>query len=247
MMFMPRKIFQYFVCILIGLILPFTASANSADVILLTLEWPPFTSGKLPDNGFISKRVTTAYSATNHTAHIGIFNWRQAIRLPYTDKRFIGFFPVYPSQERKRVCHLSDPIGVSELGLAERKQAPLIWNNTDDLIRYRIGIVDAYSNDDSLDTLIEENKVKSVVSNSDTENLINLAQKKVDGIVIDTKVFQWLLENDKRLAPYRRQLQMNKRLLIVWPLHICFRKDAHGAKQRDVFNQGLMKSPESRF
>ncbi len=207
--------------------------------VLLTLEWPPYTSIKLPDSGYIAKRVRASYAAIGQDARIGFFSWRRAIRLPYTDRRFTGFFPAYPSAERKQVCHLSDPIGMSPLGLAQRNQKPLQWALTEDLERYRLGLVTAYSNEESLDRLVNEGRIKTVASETDADNLLNLARGRIDGAVIDAYVFNWLMKNDERLRPWQGKLQMNERLLVTWPLFVCFRKDAEGAAQRDEFNRGL--------
>lgn len=209
------------------------------NIVLLTLEWPPYTSVKLADNGVISKRIKAAYAAQGQEAKIGFFSWRRAMRLPYTDRRFTGFFPAYPSAERKQVCHFSDPVGISQLGLAQPGKKPLQWMRTEELKRYRLGIVTAYSNEESLDKLIRDGSVKTLATETDAENLLNLARGRVDAAVIDTTVFNWLMQNDARLRAWQGKLQMNERLLVTWPLFVCFRKDAEGALQRDEFNAGL--------
>lgn len=226
---------------LIGAVLPQPKAFANSDIILLTLEWPPYTGSALPDKGFVSKQIKRAYTSVHQNLQIGVFDWRQAVRLPYTDRRFAGTFPVYPSKERKKVCHLSDPVGVSEVGFAQRKQTVLNWRKVEDLTRYRIGVVDSYANEDTFDRLVQDKKITTVVSHTDTDNLLNLLKKQADAVVIDAQVFKWLMQNDKRLKPYRNQLKMNERLLVTWPLHVCFRKDAEGAKQRDLLNSGLMK------
>ncbi|MDQ8036955.1 MAG: transporter substrate-binding domain-containing protein [Pedobacter sp.] len=220
-------------------------AAEKKNPVLLTLEWPPYTSVKLADNGHIAKRVKAAYAALGQEAKIGFFSWRRAMRLPYTDRRFTAFFPAYPSAERKQVCHLSEPIGMSQLGLAQTSQKPLQWARTEDLKRYRLGIVTAYSNEDSLDRFIRDGSVKTVATEGDAENLLNLARGRVDAAVIDTYVFNWLMKNDARLRPWQDKLQMNERVLVTWPLFVCFRKDSEGDVLRDEFNRGLAALHES--
>lgn len=207
--------------------------------VLLTLEWPPYTSVKLADNGVISSRIKAAYAAVNQDAKIGFFSWRRAMRLPYTDRRFTGFFPAYPSAERKQVCHFSEPVGMSQLGLAQLNKKPLSWARVEDLSRYRLGIVHAYANEESFDRLAKEGRIKTTGTETDAENLLNLIKGRVDGAVIDAEVFKWLLKNDARLSPWSKHLQMNERLLVTWPLFVCFRKDPEGALLRDQFNAGL--------
>lgn len=237
---MPQRKGFLLACLLAtSLWTPPAPAEEKKNVVLLTLEWPPYTSVKLADNGLISKRIKAAYEARGQSANIGFYSWRRAIRLPYTDRRFTAFFPAYPSAERKQVCHFSDPVGISPLGLAQSSKKPLQWTRIEELKRYRLGIVTAYANEESLDKLIREGSVKTRATESDAENLLNLARGRVEAAVIDSSVFNWLMQNDARLRPWRGKLQMHERLLVTWPLYVCFRKDAEGAAQRDEFNAGL--------
>lgn len=224
---------------------PLTAFAAERDAaVLLTLEWPPYTGSKLPDSGTVSKRVRDAYAAAGQDVNFGFFAWRRAMRLPYTDHRFTAFFPAYPSPERRRVCHLSEPVGMSPLGIAQTRKKPLQWTKVDDLAQYKVGVVEAYANEDRFDQLMQQGIIKTTSSETDVDNLINLGRGKVDAAVIDSQVFDWLLRNEPRLKPYRNSLQMNQRLLVTWPLYVCFRRDSEGAAQRDQFNAGLMAQHE---
>ncbi|MDI1302849.1 MAG: transporter substrate-binding domain-containing protein [bacterium] len=233
-----------FLFVLLGIIsvLLLAAPLRAEDknmVVLLSLEWPPYTGVKLPANGFTAKRVKAAYAAQGQEAKIGFYPWRRAMRLPYTDHRFTGFFPTYPSAERKQVCYLSDPVGVSPVGLAELRKKPLGWKRIEDLTPYRIGVVTAYANEDSFDRLVKNGSIKTTNSETDADNLLHLLSGRIDAAVIDIHVFDWLLAHDVRLQPYRDRLQMNERLLVTWPTFVCFRKDAEGAALRDQFNAGL--------
>jgi polar amino acid transport system substrate-binding protein len=218
---------------------------NGPAVVLLTLEWPPYTGLKLPANGFISQRVRAAYAALNQDIRIGFFSWRRTIRLPYTDKRFLGYFPTYPSAERKQLCNLSDPIGVSSVGLAELRKKPLQWKRVEDLEAFKIGTVTAYANQELFDKLVTAGSIKTSSSDNDVANLLNLVRGHVDAAIIDINVLAWLLKNEPRLQPYKDQIQLNERLLTTWPLFVCFRKDAEGAVLRDRFNAGLAASLHS--
>lgn len=221
--------------------LPLSGLANGKSLTLLTGEWPPFSSSHMPDKGSSSNLVINAYAAVGIEAVPGFFNWRNAINLHYTDKRFTALYPVYPTKEHKKICYLSDPIGSSQLGLAQRNSKPLVWRKVEDLKKYRLGTVEGYGHEDGLEQLIQEGKIVTVNAVTDTDNLIHLAQKRIDGVIIAQETFNWLIKNDIRLVPYRKQLQMNNRLLATLPLHVCFRTDNKGLKQKELFNKGLEK------
>lgn len=208
--------------------------------VLLTLEWPPYTGLKLSENGPVTERVRAIYAALGEDVKVGFFSWRRAMHLPASDRRFIAYFPAYPTLQRQHSCHLSAPVGGSSpLGVAQRRSQPLHWRQAADLAAYRMGVVTDYANEDTFDRLVQEGRIQTLSSESDADNLFNLATGKVDGAIIDQRVFAWLMQHDVRLQPYRDQLQLHERLLATWPLVLCFRKNAEGAAERDRFNAGL--------
>jgi polar amino acid transport system substrate-binding protein len=225
-----------------SLITPALAASTGAPV-LLTLEWPPYTGSKLPGNGWNSARIRQVYAAQGREVRIGFFSWRRALSLPYSDHRFAGYFPEYPSPRRQSTCNYSSPIGTSSVGIAEPDKRPLQWQTVDDLQRYRIGVVTAYVNEDRFDSLAAAGKIKTRDSADDEHNLLQLGDGKVDGAIIDPRVFAWLMQNDAALAGLRGHLQMNAHLLTTWPLVVCFRPDADGAAERDAFNATLAHLP----
>jgi len=232
------------IALLLGL-MAFSTAATASEVVLLTLEWPPYTGVALPDGGLTTHIVKAAYAEAGIDVNIGFFSWRRAIHLPYDDHRFAGFFPEYPGPERQGICDFSDPIGSSPVGMAERKASPLKWNNTDDLKKYRIGVVSGYVNEDHFDAMVARKEVQVVVADNDTGNLINLLEGKVDGAIIDNNVFDWLARSEPRLKQAHPLLQMNARQLANYPLVVCFRKGPDGAVMRDQFNAALRKLTNS--
>lgn len=219
---------------------PAPGPAPAAPPVLLTLEWPPYTGLQLPGNGPVTERVRAIYAALGEDVKVGFFSWRRAMHLPATDRRFIAYFPAYPTLQRQRSCHLSAPVGGSSpLGVAQRLGHPLHWQQPADLAAYRMGVVTDYANEDTFDRLMQDGRIRTLDSESDADNLLNLATGKVDGAVIDQRVFAWLMQHDARLQPYRDRLQLHERLLATWPLVLCFRRSAEGAAERDRFNAGI--------
>ena len=234
-----------FLVLILLLRVPAASAAAGAPVspVLLTLEWPPYTGMKLPGEGWNSQRVRQAYAALGKPVRIGFFSWRRTFTLPYADRRFAGYFPEYPSNDRSTICNYSAPIGSSDVGIVERRDRPLQWRTADDLLRYRIGVVEDYVNEERFDQLMAQGKANVTRSEDDAHNLLNVVRGKADGAIVDTRVFDWLMHNDPQLAGAGAKLQLNARLLKTWPLVVCFRKDAGGAALRDEFNAGLMRLP----
>lgn len=213
--------------------------ASTHPTVLLTLEWPPYTGLKLPNNGATSDLVRRVYAQQHEEVRIGFFSWRRAVKLPATDKRFSGYFPVYPSAMRQAACHLSNAIGSSPVGLAQLRTKPVKWAQIEDLTPHKIGVVAAYVNQERFDELVLAKRIKTLVSDTDTSNLLNLIQGRVSAAVIDQNVLAWLLNHDERLRAYKNRIELNEHLLTTWPLLVCFRKDPDGATLRDRFNASL--------
>lgn len=231
--------------VLAGSLIAPALAASSGAPVLLTLEWPPYTGSTLPGKGWNSERIRQVYAAEGREVRIGFFSWRRALSLPYSDHRFAGYFPEYPSPRRQQTCNYSSSIGESPVGIAEPANRPLHWQNVDDLQRYRIGVVSAYVNEDRFDSLAAAGRIATRESTDDEHNLLKLGAGKVDGAIIDTRVFAWLMQNDAALASLRGRLQMNAHLLTTWPLVVCFRPDADGAAERDAFNAALARLPDA--
>ncbi len=223
--------------LLLGCLLGSTALAETR--ILLTLEWPPYTGIKEPDGGTVTRLVKSAFAAEGDDTRIGYFSWRRALQLPRTDRRFAAIYPMYYAKDRESRCYFSEPIGYSPVGLAERRQRPLRWQQLTELAPYTIGVVNGYVNSPEFDALVQAGKLKVLASENDEQNLKQLLNKRVDAVVIDHNTFHYLDQGQTRVRGMSRQLQLNGRLLIKHPLYMCFPRDDEGLALREQFNRGL--------
>lgn len=219
------------------------ASAHADTRVLLTLDWPPYTSLSEPGGGDITLRVNQAFKAIGDTTRIGYFTWHRVLQLPRTDRRFAGTFPMYYSAEREERCYFSDPIGESPVGLAENKASPIHWQATEDLKNYRIGVVRGYVNTPDFDRLMAKGTIKAVPAETDKDNLKNLLSGKVQAAVIDPNVLHYMNTHEIDLKGMETTLQVNPHLLVVHALYFCFPRDPAGKALRNSFNKGLHSLP----
>src|ERR1043166_9694946 len=54
-------------------------AATAADVKLATLDWPPYTSPTLPQNGMVSKILAQAAQESGYSLGFGFFPWVRAM------------------------------------------------------------------------------------------------------------------------------------------------------------------------
>lgn len=216
-----------------------TLPAKADTHILLTLEWPPYTGLKEPSGGLVTQTVNKAFAAVGDETRIGYFSWRRVLQLPRTDRRFAATFPMYYSAQREQSCYFSDIIAYSPVGLAEPRKHPLRWQQVSDLAPYKIGLVNGYVNSPEFDALVQAGTISVLTSENDEQNIKQLLSGRVDAVVIDHNTFHYLDQGQSAVRGMSQRLQLNSRLLMQHPLHMCFPRDDEGMALRDKFNRGL--------
>jgi len=203
-------------------------------VTLATLDWQPYVGSDMPGYGFNAEIVTEAYKRMGYTVKIEFLSWDDAVNKTQQGE-FDGLFPEYYSKERAEEFLYSDFFSNSLLVFYKRKDAKISYASLKDLISYRIGVVKGYINTEEFDSADYLNKVEF---NSDVESLNNLVEGKVDLIVIDKLVAQYLIQ--KYLPSSANTLESLDPPLIIHPLFIVYPKKLSGSAQKyQDFNRGF--------
>ncbi|MDG5494948.1 transporter substrate-binding domain-containing protein [Niveispirillum sp. BGYR6] len=214
------------------------------SVRLASLDWPPFTGPNLPAQGRSTAIVQAALAGAGLALQVDFLPWQRALTSGLHDPDFQGYFPEYRDATMARHCLLSEPIGSSPLGFAERVDAPAPWTQLPDLAGRRIGTVRGYVNNPEFDALAAAGGLNVEPAVDDATNLRKLAAGRLDLVVIDSNVLSYLLATDPDLIPHRAALRLNGRLLEEKSLHVCFRNDDAGAALRARFDESLRHLPE---
>lgn len=210
---------------------------------LATLEWPPYNGQLLPQDGLSTRIATVVAKAAGYRLISASFEWASTVEKGERDPNYEGYFPVYFSTEREKVCHLSQSIGTSLLGLATLKGAPLPWNTISDLEQYKLGVVEGYVNGDAFDKAIKEKRQMVEVGVSDAFNVKRLREGKIRGIVIDKNVLNYTLS---RLGG-AEQVVFNPRPIAQLPLHVCFKSSPVGLEMRNAFDAALKNNSPAQL
>jgi polar amino acid transport system substrate-binding protein len=136
---------------------------------------------------------------------------------------------------------MSNSIGSGPLGFAERANGPVRWEHLDDLVSYRIGVVQDNVNTEEFDKRVRDGKLRVDSALDDAHNLLKLSIGHVSLAVIDKRVFEYLIRNDVKVKQVASQLRFNGRLLEDRKLYVCFRRSPEGERERDILNAGLKK------
>ena len=218
-----------------------TGPARAEDVKLATLDWPPYTSSTLPENGMVSKILQDAVRQSGHHLSFGFFPWVRAMRTGRDNPDYVGYFPAYWTPERAQTCNFSEPIGIGQVGLVQRRDNPVRWAELQDLASLTIGVTAGYSNGSSFDALVSAGTLRVQPAPADVDNIRMVARGRIPAAVVERSVFEYSLLTDADLRPNRGELEFNDRLIAQLPLYVCFKKTAEGARWKQIFDAGLTK------
>jgi polar amino acid transport system substrate-binding protein len=226
-----------------GLILSASFTFAEDKLIQLTsLDWPPYSSKSLDQQGASVAVAKAAFKAMGYQLKVDFFPWSRAIALAKdSGSQYAGYFPDYFSDDNAKDFIYSDAMGSGPLGFAERKDKSISWAVLDDLKPYRIGIVQDYINTAEFDAMIAKKTLKSSVTTSDEKNLKKLVGNRVDLAVVDKNVMNYLFKTNPSLAKKSSLAQFNSTLLEDKKLFICFKKGPKGEDLAKIYNDGLKK------
>lgn len=238
-----KKSHLYLLCswiVACSMVLPIRADEKKA-IYLTSLEWPPYVSEQLPDQGATALVARRAFAAMGYEVRISYFPWARTIMMTKETQKYIGYFPEYYSTAIEKEFIFSEPIGESPLGFAERTDQPISWKTLDDLKNILIGTVRGYVNTEEFDHKAANGELTVDPVTNDLINLRKVAIGRVALAVIDQHVMTYLLKTNAELSAYTNRLQFNARLLGQKKLYICFRRDPEGERIAAIFNEGVKK------
>lgn len=224
------------------LLVVMTGLAQAQDAIrFATLEWPPYVSSHLPESGMTAKILRDIAKEHGSDARFAFLPWVRAMRYGQEDPNYAGYFPAYWTEERAKTCSFSDPIGISEVGFVQRKEAPAHWDKLSDLADRTIGVVNGYANGAEFDQLVAGGILHTEGATEDLDNLRKVAVGHLSLAVIDHAVMEYYAATDVVVLPRRDQIEFNVKPLIEMTVHVCFKKNAEGAAFKRLFDAGLQK------
>lgn len=214
---------------------------KTSNVVRLgTLEWQPYIGTDLPNNGYVFELVQKAFE--NESMKVEIEFYPFARLFPLVDAGELdGYFPEYWNEELSKTYDYSAPFQGGDLGFMKLKEQDFSFKpkaNMQDfhsLKDLKIGIVRGYTNTAAFDSA---NYLQKEETSADLNNLKKLLFRRVDLILIDPNVANYLIETN--LSQYKDKFEYLEPSLEYKPLYICFRKRENKTFLKK-FNQGLQK------
>ncbi len=215
-------------------------AAKADTLTVTTLEWPPYTSEVLPKGGATTEVVRQAFLAADSEVDVTVLPWKRAISIAKDEESAVAYFPGYHCRHVDGFV-ASDPIGNGPLGFAQNAEAPVTWNDVDDIgeQKLKVGTVLGYANTDEFDEKAGTGWIRAIPAPDDITNLRKLARQRIDVAVIDKLVLSYLLATEDSLDGLEETLVFNERPLEEKTLYLCFNDNETGRALRDKFNEGL--------
>jgi len=217
-------------------------SVAQTDTLKLSFDvWPPFTNVQ-DEKSLAIDIVETALNRVNipSTYLVGDF---ESVLEGIIDGSYDGSPAFWKSEEREQELLFSDPYLENQLIIVGRKGASVAFTSISELEHKRIGLVRDYAYGDSLTEIVD---LQIEYGTNDQDNLVNLLSDKVDYILVDALLIQYLLKYE--LNDVSAMLEFSNKPLIVKPLHLAIRKNlsdaAHVIEQfnaeiKKMINEGL--------
>ena len=221
----------WFASLALTLTLPWAHASET--VTLASTEYPPYYGSSLPQGGVIAEIARQAFKRTGYELRIEWYPWARALKTAQEGSAD-GLLGVWRSAERERWLTYSQPLPANQVGFFRRTDSLISFKSMDELKGRRIGIVRGYLNPKAFD----EAHLNTDEASDDTTNLRKLGAGRVDLILIDKGVAQYLLRT--AVPELQGRLQWLEPAIETFPLYVGFVKAApRHERLLQAFNRGL--------
>lgn len=224
---------RYLVTAMVLAMLSIPWARATEPVTLVSTEYPPYFGNSLPEGGTLVALTRAAFKAVGRPLTVVYRPWARLLK-ELEHGSHDGVVAVWFKEERTRFLIYSDPVVDTSIGFYARKGEE---HNAGDLLTLRgklVGTVRGYANPPRF----EEAQLRTQEATDDLSNLRKLDAGRLDLVVIDRALAQWLIR--KEMPQASDKLVWLSPALQTMPLYIGFNRSRPnaGALTKD-FNRGL--------
>ena len=196
--------------------------------------WPPFTNVE-EEKSILTDLVQEALTRMDATSSIKIIEFNDVLSEIESGK-LDGSPALWKSEERKEKFYFSKPYLYNQLVLVGKKGSYVSQSSFAELKGKRIGVVDNYA----YGSFGESNEITVVSDVSNQKNLENLLSDKIDYMLVDALLIQYMLKY--QLNDATQHLAIGLKPLLVKPLHFALSKNVENAEEiLNQFNEEIEK------
>lgn len=214
-------------------------SKAAEPLTFVTTEFPPYMSEATPGGGVLVALTRAALSQSDFRPDVKFMPWARALA-EVRSNRAHGLIGAWHSREREAYLVFPAPLLETEIGFFARHNEVPAFSNLRELKGLRIGTVRGYANPVSflaadLDTEEEAD---------DLANLRKLAAGRIDLVLIDRLVAEYLIE--ERLLQSEPFLRWVTPAIVKTPIYTTFAIGVPGYDRRlQALNAGLERIKRS--
>ena len=201
----------------------FFAFSQERQLELASDVWPPFTDIH-GEKSILTDLVQEALDRMEIKSSMETMLFTEIFTEINTGK-IDGSPALWISDERKEKYYFSKPYFYNQLILVGRKGSDVSAVSFNDLSGKKIGVIDNYAYGD-----FDNNQEIVIVSDlSNQKNLENLLSDKIDYMLVDALLIQYMLKY--QLNDVTEHLAIGQKPLLVKSLHLAFGKHVENAEQ----------------
>ena len=210
------------ILIILLLILASNLQAQEIELKLSSDVWPPFTNVE-KEKSVALDIVKIALERAGIKTNYEIVDFSEAISGIKTGN-YDGSAALWQNTEREEYLEFSRPYLQNQLILVGRKGSDVDASSFSSLSSMLIGVVEDYAYGDEL---MKKEGVEIVYGKSDQQNVERLMSKKVDYILVDALLLQYLFKY--QMNDVSEFLEIGTSPLLTKSLHFAIRKEISGA------------------
>lgn len=228
---------------ILGLVMLFLAEqAMTKEILLASMDYPPFYGEKLDNYGPLIEVIAKSYDAMGYDVKIIFLPWARAIAWSKNGE-VDGMVGVWYSPERAEYFLYSEPILSNFIGFYKRKNRDIRYKDYLDLKEqgYKLGSVRGYIQPKGL----QESGIPIMFVSKDLQSFKILSKNRVDLIVVDKEYSRYILAQP-RFQEYAKNIEWMEPVLEEKRQHLIISKKAKNPKKKlGDFNEGLQKLRET--
>ncbi|MCO4821244.1 MAG: transporter substrate-binding domain-containing protein [Flavobacteriaceae bacterium] len=206
----------------VALFLSLTLLAQTETLKFAVDVWPPFANIE-SEKSIALDLVTEALMRSNIEVSHSILKTVN-IENEILSKNYDGVSSIWKNKHRETIYIFSEPYLLNRLVLVGLKGASVDMTSVEGLSEKKIGLVKGFSYDDSL---MNTKNADLIFSENDQDNLEKLFDKKIDYMLVDDLLIQYLLKH--QLNDVNTYLSIGRQAFQTKTLHIAIRKDVPNA------------------
>lgn len=220
-----------------GLILCSLAAQGAVKkVTLITMEIPPFMSPKMPDQGAAIYALRAMFRKAGYELEMRFVPVPRMRQVGFGDDSVHGFFPSFAEEKFDEKLVLSKLFYKTPWVIVERKDKPILWKESRDLLKYKGGNVAGYVLRSQVADAYKDRMDRLETAKNDTLNLLKLIHKRVDFIFIDQNAFKFIARTNAEIAPHADKLAINPNVVALNSYGVDFKDNKISRKIMADFN-----------